>query len=62
MFIQGVTQHTYTLYDGDTKLAEYTTPKADDDNNAISTDAVAKALYDAVPAAYTKELKSYVSG
>ena len=61
VFIQGVAYNiTYTLYDGDTKIAEYTTPKADDDSNAISTDAVAKGLYDAVPAAYTKELNSYV--
>ena len=61
VFIQAVAYNiTYTLYDGDTKLAEYSTPQADADENKISTDAVAKALYDGLPGDYDKELNSYV--
>ena len=61
VFVQGVTYNiTYTLYDGDTKIAEYTTPKADDDNNTISTDQVAAQLYGEIPAGtYTKQITSY---
>ena len=61
VFIQAVAYNiTYTLYDGATKLAEFSTPKADDDDNAISTDAVAKGLFDALPNTYEGELNSYV--
>ena len=61
VFIQAVAYSiTYTLYDGDTKIAEFKTAKADDDDNDISTDAVAKGLYDQIPDTYDKELNSYV--
>ena len=61
VFIQAVAYSiTYTLYDGDTQIAEYKTAKADDDVNDISTDAVAKGLYDQIPSDYDKELNSYV--
>ena len=61
VFIQAVAYSiTYTLYDGDTKLCEYSTPKADADDNQISTDAVAKGLFDNLPDTYEGELNSYV--
>ena len=61
VFIQGVTYNiTYTLFDGDTQIAQFTTPKADDDNNKISTDLVAAGLYAGIDTGtYTRQITSY---
>ena len=61
VFIQGVTYNiTYTLYDDDVQIAQFTTPKADDDNNRISTDLVADGLYAGIDTSvYTRQITSY---
>ena len=63
IFIRGVAYNvTYTVKIDGTEVATFTTPKADDDDNTISTSIVAKALSDSINAksGYTTTLYQYV--
>ena len=61
VFIQSVAYSIkYTLNDGDTEIATFTTPKSDDDLNEISTTKVAEELFNQIPDTYEKKREQYV--
>ena len=62
VFIQSVAYSIkYTLSDGNTELANFTTPKSDDDQNEISTSKVAEELFNQIDGnVYEKKREQYV--
>ena len=63
IFIRAVAYNvTYTVKIDDVQVATFTTPKADDDDNAISTSTVAESLATAIDgtAGYSAERSQYV--